>query len=117
LLLLIGIAGLAVAPYRSQRCPCIGGTQAVGRRAGNLSDPGIVFFLYGKTSSQLGVFHSRLEIQQRYLLANIICEGLSTAEERDKARAALELLAAQDQVGRPLWFGHIAQRSACDQGN
>jgi hypothetical protein len=49
---------------------------------------GIVFFLYGKTSDQLSMFHSRLEILQRYLLANSICEALS-AEEKDKARTAL----------------------------
>jgi hypothetical protein len=40
-------------------------------------------------ASQLSAFHSRLDVLQRYLLANSICEGLSTAEERDKARAAL----------------------------
>ena len=39
-------------------------------------------------SSQLSAFHSQLEVLQRYLLANSICEGLSEAE-RDKARAAL----------------------------
>lgn len=50
---------------------------------------GIVFYLYGKTSSQLGVFHAQLEVLQRYLLANSISESLSTAEERDKARSAL----------------------------
>jgi hypothetical protein len=49
---------------------------------------GIVFVLYGKTSSQLSAFHSRLDVLQRYLLANSICEGLSEAE-RDKARSAL----------------------------
>ena len=49
---------------------------------------GVVFYLYGKTSSQLSAFHSRLEVLQRYLLANSICEGLSEPE-RDKARAAL----------------------------
>ena len=50
---------------------------------------GIVFLLYGKTSSQLSAFRSGLEVLQRHLLANSICESLSTAEERDKARAAL----------------------------
>ena len=49
---------------------------------------GVVFYLYGQTSAQLSAFHSRLEVLQRYLLANSICEGLSEAE-RDKARAAL----------------------------
>lgn len=49
---------------------------------------GIVFVLYGKTSTQLSAFYSRLEVLQRYLLANSICESLSEAE-RDRARAAL----------------------------
>ena len=49
---------------------------------------GVVFYLYGQTSPQLSAFHSRLEVLQRYLLANSICESLSDGE-RDKARAAL----------------------------
>jgi hypothetical protein len=49
---------------------------------------GVVFYLYGKTTSQLSSFHSRLELLQRYLLANSLCEGLD-GEERSKARAAL----------------------------
>jgi hypothetical protein len=31
---------------------------------------------------QLSAFHSQLEVLQRYLLANSICEGLSEAEPR-----------------------------------
>jgi hypothetical protein len=49
---------------------------------------GVVFYLYGKTTSQLSSFHSRLEVLQRYLLANSICESLD-GEERNRARAAL----------------------------
>jgi hypothetical protein len=49
---------------------------------------GIVFFLYGKTTSQMGDFYGRLERLQRYLLANSICESLQ-AEERDKTRSDL----------------------------
>ena len=49
---------------------------------------GVVFYLYGKTSSQLSIFHSRLEVLQRYLLANSICESLD-GEARNTARAAL----------------------------
>ena len=49
---------------------------------------GIVFYLYGKTTSQLGDFHGRLERLQRYLLANSICESLGETE-RDKVRADL----------------------------
>jgi hypothetical protein len=49
---------------------------------------GIVFVLYGKTTIQLNGFHSRLEVLQRYLLANSLCETLD-GDERSKARAAL----------------------------
>ena len=49
---------------------------------------GIVFALYGKTSLQLSAFHSRLDVLQRFLFANTICESLGD-EARDKARAAL----------------------------
>jgi hypothetical protein len=49
---------------------------------------GIVFVLYGKTTTQLSSFHRRLEVLQRYLLANSLCEALD-GEERNKARAAL----------------------------
>ena len=48
---------------------------------------GIAFFLYGKTTVQLGDFHSRLETLQRYLLANSICEGLE-GDERNKGAVA-----------------------------
>ncbi|XIA66807.1 hypothetical protein ACFIOY_13430 [Bradyrhizobium sp. TZ2] len=49
---------------------------------------GIVFVLYGKATAQLSSFHSRLEVLQRYLLANSICEALD-GDDRNKARAAL----------------------------
>jgi hypothetical protein len=48
----------------------------------------IGFYLYGKSSSQLSAFHSSLDAQQRYLLANSICESLE-GEVRNTARAAL----------------------------
>jgi hypothetical protein len=48
----------------------------------------VVFVLYGRTMSQLSSFHSRLEVLQRYLLANSLCESLD-GDERNKARAAL----------------------------
>ena len=60
---------------------------------------GIVFVLYGKTSKQLSAFHGRLEVLQRYLLANSICESLSDAE-RDKARAALIDEISRSSAGR-----------------
>jgi hypothetical protein len=49
---------------------------------------GIVFYLYGKTTSQLSSLHSRLDVLQRYVLANSLCESLD-GEERNKARTAL----------------------------
>jgi hypothetical protein len=49
---------------------------------------GIVFFLYGRTTSQLSKFHSRLEVLQRYLLANSLCEALDD-DNRNKSRVAL----------------------------
>lgn len=49
---------------------------------------GVVFYLYGQTSSQLSAFEARLELLQRYLLANSICECLGE-NECDKARVAL----------------------------
>lgn len=49
---------------------------------------GIVFVMYGKTAGQLGDFLSRLQILQRYLLANSVCETMQ-GTERDKARADL----------------------------
>jgi hypothetical protein len=49
---------------------------------------GVVFYLYGQTTSQLSSFHNRLEVLQRYLLANSLCETLE-GDERAKARASL----------------------------
>jgi hypothetical protein len=51
-------------------------------------ESGLVFYLYGKTSSQLSAFHSRLDVLQRYVLANSICESLD-GEARSAARSAL----------------------------
>jgi hypothetical protein len=49
---------------------------------------GVVFYLYGKATSQMGEFHSRLERLQLYLLANSICASLQ-GEQRDKSRTDL----------------------------
>jgi hypothetical protein len=49
---------------------------------------GIIFVLYGKATAQLSSIHSRLEVLQRYLLANSICEALD-GNDRNEARAAL----------------------------
>lgn len=49
---------------------------------------GINFYLYGKTLSQLTLFQGRLEVTQRFLLANSLCNKLGD-ELRDGTRAAL----------------------------
>lgn len=49
---------------------------------------GVNFYLYGKTLSQLNLFQGRLEVTQRFLLANSLCESLGV-EWRDKTRARL----------------------------
>jgi hypothetical protein len=36
----------------------------------------INFYLYGKASTQLAEFHTRLNVTQRFLIANSVCEGL-----------------------------------------
>jgi len=58
---------------------------------------GIVFVLYGKTTAQLSSFQSRLELLQRYLLANSLCEALD-GDDRNKARAALIKEISRTQV-------------------
>lgn len=49
---------------------------------------GINFYLYGKTLSQLTLFQGRLEVTQRFLLANSLCNKLGD-ELRDETRADL----------------------------
>ena len=49
----------------------------------------INFYLYGKSSTQLATFHTRLETTQRLLLANSLSENL---EGDFKQRARLELI-------------------------
>lgn len=48
----------------------------------------INFYLYNKTLTQLTLFQGRLEITQRFLLANSLCESLGD-ELRDQTRADL----------------------------
>jgi hypothetical protein len=60
---------------------------------------GIVFGLCGKTTAQLSSFHSRLEVLQRYILANSLCEALD-GDDRNKARAALIQEISRPQVVR-----------------
>jgi len=52
---------------------------------------GINFYLYSKASSQLADFQVRLDMTQRYLLANSVCEGM---EKNIKQIALLELVRA-----------------------
>ncbi|WP_298607829.1 hypothetical protein [uncultured Thiothrix sp.] len=49
---------------------------------------GVNFYLYGRTLTQLSLFQGRLEVTQRFLLANSLCESLSEAW-RDPVRARL----------------------------
>jgi len=48
----------------------------------------INFYLYGKTSTQMASFQSRLDKTQRFLLANSLCEGLD-ADHKQKSRSEL----------------------------
>lgn len=57
---------------------------------------GINFYLYSKSTSQLSVFHLRLDLTQRFLLANSLCEGLE-GEQKQAARS--DLIAKLTTVG------------------
>lgn len=46
------------------------------------------FYLYGKTTTQLNLFHGRLEVTQRFLLANSLCDNLGD-EYKDETRSFL----------------------------
>ena len=60
---------------------------------------GLNFWLYGRTSAQLDIFHVRLEQTQRYLLANSICTSLA-GEARSKATSDLVHTVSQPVIGR-----------------
>jgi hypothetical protein len=49
---------------------------------------GLNFWLFGRTATQLDLFHVRLEQTQRFLLANSVCENLGS-DARDAARSEL----------------------------
>ena len=49
---------------------------------------GVNFYLYGRTLTQLSLFQGRLEVTQRFLLANSLCESLGESW-RDPTRARL----------------------------
>ena len=46
------------------------------------------FYLYGEATNQLNTFHARLEVTQRFLLGNSLCESLGE-DYKDEARAKL----------------------------
>ena len=46
------------------------------------------FYLYGKTTTQLNLFHGRLEVTQRFLLANSLCDNLGE-KYKDETRSFL----------------------------
>jgi hypothetical protein len=83
----VGLALFAVAVRRSLDGPTAASVVPLIAGAVVQVISGVVFYLYGQTSSQLSAFHGRLEVLQRYLLANSICESLGEAER--EARAAL----------------------------
>jgi hypothetical protein len=59
---------------------------------------GINFALYSKTTAQLADFQTRLDMTQRFLLANQICENLKY-EAKEKTRSQLVLMIAQTTPG------------------
>lgn len=59
---------------------------------------GVNFYLYGRTLAQLSLFQGRLEVTQRFLLANSLCESLGDVW-RDPTRARL---INQLAMGQPL---------------
>jgi hypothetical protein len=50
---------------------------------------GVNFYLYKESSSQLWDFHSRLEMTQRSLLADGLCNTIVDANKKDETRCAL----------------------------
>lgn len=61
---------------------------------------GLNFWLFGRTATQLDLFHVRLEQTQRFLLANSVCENLGN-DARDNARSELVRLIATPTLDRP----------------
>lgn len=50
---------------------------------------GINFYLYGKTAKQFFAFHTCLERIDRFMLANSLCENLSSSAKKDEMRSEL----------------------------
>jgi hypothetical protein len=59
---------------------------------------GLNFYLYGKTSSQLAEFHTRLDITQRFLLANNLCDNLEGELKQQARYELIQKIYALDQV-------------------
>lgn len=57
---------------------------------------GLLFYLYGKTSTQLADFHIRLDRTQRYWLANSMCEGLDGDYKQQSRQELVRTIAVGD---------------------
>jgi hypothetical protein len=54
---------------------------------------GVNFYLYGKTTTQMAEFQSRLDMTQRFLLANSICENLDgDFKQNTRSQLVLKIL-------------------------
>jgi len=62
---------------------------------------GVNFYLYGKTTIQMADFQSRLDMTQRFLLANSICENLDW-EAKQTTRSQLVLKIVDANVMKPV---------------
>lgn len=58
---------------------------------------GINFYLYARASNQLSHFHTRLDLTQRFLLANSLCENLE-GDIKHQTRAELVKLVSTAQA-------------------
>lgn len=50
---------------------------------------GIFLYIYGQATSQLTAFHNRLEMTQRILIADGLCENLKEGDLREQTRASI----------------------------
>lgn len=62
---------------------------------------GVNFYLYGKTTAQMADFQSRLDMTQRFLLANSICENLDW-ESMQTTRSQLVLKIVDASAMKPV---------------
>lgn len=59
---------------------------------------GVNFYLYGRTINQLSLFQGRLDVTQRFLLANSLCEGLDGNLKGETRAALIRKLADADPL-------------------